>query len=72
MPAGPSMTAGPSTSPTPAPARPSTAPLADPLSTVLNEMRMSEHCMEDRLKQLEEQMYKSQDEAVQKTAKKAK
>ena len=28
--------------------------------------------MEDRLKQLEEQMYKSQDEAVQKVAKKAK
>ena len=61
-------TAGPSTSA----AGPSTSAPKDPLSAVLEEMRKSERRMEDRLKYLETEMHRSQDEAVQKAAKKAK
>ena len=49
-------------------AGPSTAPQADPLNVVLAKMRWSKWWMEDRLKQLKDQMAKSQDEAVQKPA----
>ena len=61
-------TAGPST----LAAGPSTSAPRDPLSVVLDEIRQSERRMEDRLKQLETEMRHSQDEAVQKAAKKAK
>ena len=53
-------------------AGPATAPSSDAaLRLVLNEMRRSERRMEDRLKQLETEMHRRQDEAVQKAAKKA-
>ena len=60
---------GPSTASLPGPL---TTHPADPLSVVLDKMKQLEQRMEAMLKQLEEQMYRSQDEVMQKDAKKAK
>ena len=53
-------------------ALPSTEAPADPLRIFLAELQKLEHRMEERLKQLEMEMHRSQDEAVQKAAKKVK
>ena len=43
----------------------------DPLHTILNEIRQSERTMERRLQQLEADVQQGQEEAIEKTAKKA-
>ena len=53
-------------------ARPSTGSSTDPMLRVLDALKRSEQRMEHRLDLLEAEMHRSQDEAVQKAAKKAK
>ena len=50
----------------------SSASTTDPLLRVLDALKRSEQRMEDRLNLLEEELHRSQDEAVQRAAKKAK